>query len=267
MFLTSRRICVAVAALGLVVGGSGVALAQGGSHRSHDGHGHHGRYDSRPSADVPHAIPNLGKVKNQIEAYYGDTGDHVASKYSTYAHDVAHVRKRARRMLPRLIRRVGDTPVVLVDVDDTTLLTYNYEATNDFGYDPEENADYIHNHGMRAVFGMPKLLNRASRMGAEVYYLTGRPESQKADTMRGLENAGYPDVTDKRVYLHNEENPPSYLTCAPDCSTVQYKSLTRKHIDSLGNQIVLNMGDQHSDLKGGFSDRTLKLPNPMYFLP
>jgi hypothetical protein len=30
---------------------------------------------------------------------------------------------------------------------------------------------------------------------------------------------------------------------------------------------VANFGDQYSDLKGGYADRTFKLPNPNYFLP
>ena len=54
---------------------------------------------------------------------------------------------------------------------------------------------------------------------------------------------------------------------APACTTTQYKSLTRQHIESLGYDIVGNFGDQFSDLNGGFADRTFKLPNPMYFLP
>ena len=48
---------------------------------------------------------------------------------------------------------------------------------------------------------------------------------------------------------------------------MQYKSLTRQHVQSLGYDIVANLGDQFSDLDGGFSDRTFKIPNPMYFLP
>jgi hypothetical protein len=43
--------------------------------------------------------------------------------------------------------------------------------------------------------------------------------------------------------------------------------MTRKHIESLGYNIVGNFGDQFSDLKGGFADRTFKIPNPMYYLP
>jgi len=51
------------------------------------------------------------------------------------------------------------------------------------------------------------------------------------------------------------------------CTTTEYKSLTRKHIESLGYDIVGNFGDQFSDLNGGFANKTFKLPNPMYFLP
>jgi hypothetical protein len=57
------------------------------------------------------------------------------------------------------------------------------------------------------------------------------------------------------------------LSCEPTCTTTQYKSLTRERIESLGNDIVLNMGDQLNDLAGGFADYTAKVPNPMYYIP
>ena len=56
-------------------------------------------------------------------------------------------------------------------------------------------------------------------------------------------------------------------SCAPTCTTTQYKSLTRKYIESLGYDIVANFGDQYSDLNGGYADQTFKMPNPMYYLP
>ena len=52
-----------------------------------------------------------------------------------------------------------------------------------------------------------------------------------------------------------------------DLNTVQYKSGTRAHIASMGSNIVLNLGDQFSDLEGGYAERPVKLPNPMYYLP
>ena len=34
-----------------------------------------------------------------------------------------------------------------------------------------------------------------------------------------------------------------------------------------GFTIILSVGDQESDLKGGYAERTFKLPNPVYYLP
>ena len=65
-----------------------------------------------------------------------------------------------------------------------------------------------------------------------------------------------------------DTNKPSYITCVAKCTTVEYKAGTRKHIEQdLGYDIALNVGDQWSDLQGGYADDILKLPNPTYYLP
>jgi predicted secreted acid phosphatase len=214
-------------------------------------------------------IANLGLVKTQIKAYYGDTGAAEPSPTSDYAREIGKIEDRAEGRMPILIQRADAPPVLILDVDDTTLSTYNYEVTHDFGFDPVENADYIHNHGMGPVFGMVDLANYAHSLDIEVFYITGRPNAtQREDTLRDLAAAGYPDVTSDHLYMRDRANPPPYLVfCEPTCTTTQYKSLTRKHIESLGFDIILNMGDQLSDLAGGFAHRTFKVPNPMYFLP
>ena len=80
------------------------------------------------------------------------------------------------------------------------------------------------------------------------------------------EAVGYPAPDPSNVYLKDLTD--SWLSsCTPNCTTTQYKSLTRKHIESLGYDLVGNFGDQYSDLRGGYADRTFKLPNPMYYLP
>ncbi|MFQ6266049.1 HAD family acid phosphatase [Kutzneria viridogrisea] len=112
-----------------------------------------------------------------------------------------------------------------------------------------------------------KLANWAAQHGVKVYFLTGRPEHQRAATLKDLANEGYPAPAGAFLKPEAGGAVPGYLTCAPTCTTTQYKSLTRQHIESLGDTVVLNLGDQFSDLDGGHAERPVKLPNPMYYLP
>ena len=77
-----------------------------------------------------------------------------------------------------------------------------------------------------------------------------------------------PGTEDGHLFL-KPPTPPSYLHCAnaPTCTTIEYKSGTRKHISSQGYTIVADFGDQYSDLLGGDAGHQVKIPNPMYYIP
>lgn len=216
-------------------------------------------------------IPNLGLVENQIEAYYGDTvvnGEHYASPTSAYAHQLAGIEANAKAWIAQADRHTDGKPAIVLDVDDTTLSTYNYEVEQGFGYTPDSNAAYIASKTMPAVFGMPELADWAADQGVTVFYLTGRPESQRAASAANLAAVGYQPAADTdHFFLKNKANPPAYLSCGANCTTEQYKSGTRAHIESEGYDIIANFGDQFSDLSGGYADKDFKLPNPMYYIP
>ena len=50
-------------------------------------------------------------------------------------------------------------------------------------------------------------------------------------------------------------------------SAIVYKTTIRKQLTDDGYTIVFSMGDQNSDLKGGFAEKGYKLPNPFYIVP
>jgi hypothetical protein len=79
----------------------------------------------------------------------------------------------------------------------------------------------------------------ACRHGYSVFYITGRPQSQTAATIKDLTSAGYAAPQPGHLFL-KPAAPPSYLHCAnpSDCTTTEYKSGTRKYISSLGYSIV-----------------------------
>lgn len=236
---------------------------------------------SAPGTD--REIPNIDKVKEKIADYYGDIetddGEHYASPRSDYAKQVRGIAADAQRDLKHAMAKEGEKsgsgksrhghkPAIVVDVDDTTLLTYNFERQIGYNFDPKVQDDYLRTTDMDPVFGMTKLVNWAHKSGITVFFLTGRAEHQRDWSVRNLKNAGYKaPVGTKHFYLKDKEHPPPYLECGADCTTVEYKSGTREHLESEGFRILANFGDQFSDLKGGHAERTYKMPNPMYFLP
>ncbi|AZQ71500.1 MULTISPECIES: HAD family acid phosphatase [Streptomyces] len=223
-------------------------------------------------------IPNLTQVQDKIKAFYGDTvdasGQHYASPDSNYAKQLADIQKKAKAQLENVVsnnrhaKKGAKKPAIVLDVDDTTLLTYNYELQQGFRFTPESQDAYLKSTDMTAVFGMPKLVNWAKSKGIEVFFVTGRDEHQRDWSVRNLKNAGYKPAADaSHFFLKNKKTPPAYLACGAKCTTVEYKAGTRKYIESKGFEIVANFGDQYSDLQGGYAKHTYKLPNPMYFLP
>lgn len=248
-------LAAAVAAVLVAVGLLGTSVAS--AHRQ------------QPAPHSARDIPNLGKVELRIEAYYGDpTGTGVASATSNYARQTDHIAARAEHYLrDRISHHVRGKPALVLDIDDTSLITYGYEISQGFGFTPASNLAYLQTHTLPAVFGMTSLANWAGSHGIAVFWITGRPESQRDLTQANLAAVGYQPSMDASHLFLKPSSPPAYLTCGTSCTTIEYKSLTRKHIASEGFDILADMGDQFSDLKGGFADRTVKLPNPMYFIP
>jgi hypothetical protein len=254
--------------------------------------------DSSPNVGPPPAVParaaqiqNIDQVKTAIKGYYGDTvsnqidpvpnnidgGDvalHFPSATGSYAVEMRKLVSQAKTYLDSEALNNdfdGLQPAIVLDVDDTTLNTYSYEIYSNFVYNPTTNAAFVNAGVFPAVPYMTTLVQRAIHDHYTIFYLTGRPESQRAGTVANLVSAGYPAPDAAHLFMRNKDaSAPAYVPCdatPPYCTTDQYKSMTRAHIESLGYQIVGNFGDQYSDLSLDHEKRAYKLPNPMYFLP
>ena len=233
-------------------------------------------------------ITNIDVLRQQIRNYYGDPlGTGTFGNDSNYANEASSAAAAGARWLSARSDAVKGEKAIVLDVDDTTLATWNYEIFSNWAFNPTTNATFVLGQRFPAVPGMVQMVNDAAGEGYAVFYLTGRPQTQEDATRGNLTSdgvgvdAGYPAPTT----LSNGEDGlftkpavadyPDYLktACAAEiaagktCTTVHYKSATRAHIESLGYEIVGNFGDQFSDLEGGHADRTFKLPNPNYFLP
>ena len=227
-------------------------------------------------------IPNIDSVKKTIYAYYGDpTGSGVApTDSSPYISEMAGIQQQERQRLLQKCRTGtmrGSNPAIVLDADDTTLWGYPMEVgAMKFVFDPiAQDRDWVQPGNFPATPGMVDFVNDAAQAGCALVGLTGRNNGQKAATLANLAKVGYQGFTDDLYFTKwtSTQTPPAYVTEAdcvayPKCSTIEYKSTVRKHVvKDLGYDVVANFGDQYSDLIGGWADHTVKLPNPMYYLP
>jgi len=295
----SRLMLVVVAAVGLVA----VAVA----------------YAATPAIQTitpksENQITNIDVLRQQIKNYYGaplaTTGPSGSWKAplnldSNYAHEAEGVAKDGGKWLAA--RSKLPNRAIVLDVDDTTLATFNYELYSNwaFNFGPvappvvgqKTNADFVFNEWFPAVPGMVDMVQAAADEGFAIFFLTGRPQVQETATLANLttgdwdgvvtdppsNDAGYPSPTPASAtedglftkppvgsypaYLDKPEFCHDAIVAGVSCPTIRYKSGVRAHLEDLGWDIVGNFGDQFSDLTGGFADKTFKLPNPNYFLP
>ena len=243
-----------------------------------------------PPADG-NAIPNIDSVKSTIRAYYGATKganpDTAAGAPATIylpnltsSPYVTNVKAVEAKLLSTLPTIAPTGAAIVFDVDATLLLDYANEEEMNFNYSPTLNANWVNGHLFPAVPGMPATLKTLHDEGYAIFGITGRPGAQETDTIVNLTEQGFTtDGTAAGTPLFNADNlytkdvaTQPWVDCTLDgntaCSTVEYKALTRNHIETTtGDNIVMNVGDQWSDLEGGYADAYTKIPNPTYFLP
>lgn len=100
------------------------------------------------------------------------------------------------------------------------------------------------------------LVQRARELGVAVFFISGRPPNLRDATERNLRAQGY-GWTGVILLPEGARFP----------GAAAFKVPERRRITEQGYTIILNVGDQESDLNGGYAERTFKLPNPVYYLP
>ena len=111
---------------------------------------------------------------------------------SNYAAEATSVAKDGGNWLAAR-SKVG-TAIVL-DVDDTTLATWNYELFSNWDFNPTTNGYFVDNEWFPAVPGMVDMVNQAAAEGYSVFFLTGRPTTQFEATLANLTGSAHTPIT------------------------------------------------------------------------
>jgi hypothetical protein len=153
----------------------------------------------------------------------------------------------------RVKRSAATRAAIVLDIDETSLSNYSGLVASNFS--SAGTAGPAAAGTGTAIAPTLALYEDARARGVAVFFVTGRPSLIDAATQSNLKSVGYAQGWDGLQYK------PS------DLGTEAFKSAARAAIQAKGYDIVLNLGDQESDLDGGHADRDFKLPNPYYFIP
>lgn len=193
---------------------------------------------------------NLGLTKKNLMKYH-DSG--------AYMNDIANVVQKALRYLELRVKRAdfNGKPAIVLDIDETSLSNYRDLVILDFGGTADDVQRYEDQGTDVAIAPTLKLYRFAKEHHVAVFFITGRFEEERAITEDNLKKAGF--INFDKLILRDGK----YRT-AP---AAIYKTAARMELEGQGYDILLNVGDQKSDLQGGYSDEVFKLPNPYYLIP
>ena len=199
--------------------------------------------------------PNLGQLKSRLVAYH----DCVQSR-ACYASDLNRQTELAIAYLERRVERTKpeEKLAVVLDIDETALSNWDEEKQDDFGYIAKDWNDWIDKKQAPPIAGTLRLYSEALKHGVSVFFITGRSKAQEAATSDNLKTAGYSGWAGLALRGSHRSGQ----------TVAEYKSGERQKIVDAGYHIILNVGDQMSDLDGSpQAERSIKLPNPFYYIP
>jgi predicted secreted acid phosphatase len=195
---------------------------------------------------------NLDPHKQELRTYI---------ESGAYAKRIAEVALLANKYLIKRIER-GTKPgrklAIVFDIDETVLSNLPHILAQDFGYMPKNWAAWVAAGRAPAIIPVQTIYETAVRGKIDIFFISGRKEEDRASTERNLREVGYETWT--KVFLLP---PPS----ADVTMTLRgFKIDTRRKLEQDGYVIIANIGDQNSDLVGGYAERFFKLPNPFYLM-
>jgi acid phosphatase len=208
---------------------------------------------SRISA--PREPQNLGLLKNKLKKYHDCTCTCGCYKTSLARQDDIAIAdlKRAVQRAPH-----GEKLALVLDIDETALSNYPEMAAEDFGFVQKDWDRWAESGNAKAIPGTLKLEQKAEQLGVAVFFITGRSDMLRGVTEKNLREAGYANWAGLTLRSKDELHE----------ATIPYKSAAREQIVQAGYEIILNVGDQWSDLKGSpQAEYSVKLPNPYYYIP
>jgi predicted secreted acid phosphatase len=185
------------------------------------------------------------QVINSLSMFADGPYDEVVGQFADEAKALLEARVAKRKPDEKL--------AIVLDVDETVLSNIAQLQGSGYCFVREEWNEWVDVGVPTALDEMKPLHDYAQQNQVEVVFLSGRKETQREDTERVLQAAGF--EWDQLLLRSEAEDG---LTAA------EFKSGRRAKLEAEGYAVALTVGDQQSDLDGGHSEHSVLIPNPFY---
>lgn len=159
----------------------------------------------------------------------------------------------------KLKRKKNHTFAIVMDIDETALSNFHHLQRFHFSTNAEALGAAHMMSNLPAIGPVQKFYQWARDHKVAIFFVSGRPNTMGMvnATVKNLRQAGYPQWTG--LYLRPLDNDKRKVDT--------FKTHARRKIAQQGYEILVNIGDQKTDLQGGFAQTQIKLPNPFYLTP
>jgi acid phosphatase len=189
-------------------------------------------------------IVNLNDAKKAVKDYY------TSGRYDR------EIEKNIDEALINLSQiELSKNSAFIFDIDETALSNWFHEISYDFGYIKKYWDEWVDSAKAPAIPQVKRFYDSLVAKKINILFITGRNQMQYKQTYNNLIKVGYTQI--------------DTLICKSVDFTgkkaIDYKSLKRKEL-SAKYKIIGSIGDQWSDLDGGWTILKVKIPNYMYFI-
>jgi predicted secreted acid phosphatase len=192
---------------------------------------------------------NLSLLKEEIYTYH-DSGEYDKELSKVILNATEFIIKRANA-------NHNEKLAIVLDIDETSVSNYENIKDTEFSQNPKVIEKWLYKAESTTIKPVLELYNTAKSHRIAVFFVTGRKESLKNVTITSLNANGYKNWDG--LYFRSDDS--HYKSIST------FKSAIRKNITMQGYIIIASIGDQMSDLTGGYAEKVFKLPNPFYFIP
>lgn len=180
--------------------------------------------------------------------------------YEAYIKEVDSIYNSALSYLSTIELSAHSKPCIVFDIDETILSSFHLHQSGALSTHSTYD-DIIEQHLKAQAKPIPSAIHlqqKSAELGIHHFLITGRPHTSEMikATEMNLINAGF--TSWQGIYFC-----PQGINFS---DAWQFKYKTRQDITNDGYDILMNIGDQVLDFKGGLSGREFKLPNPLYTL-